>query len=141
MAPLRRPRQTARPGIGAEHDLVRRFAEAFTTDDIDTLVTLLTDDAWLAMPPAPHGYHGGTAIAAFLRASAATLPGLPDPRLGPGRCPNLRAQPLVSSAATTRSRRKARADQHLSEPQHRREERIRHRSRRSFPWSRTDTPV
>ena len=58
------------PGSAQERDLVRRFVEAFTTDDIDTLVTLLTDDAWLAMPPAPHEYHGAAAIASFLRASA-----------------------------------------------------------------------
>ena len=58
------------PGSVRERDLVRRFAEAFSTDDIDTLVALLTDDAWLAMPPAPHEYHGVTPIAAFLRASA-----------------------------------------------------------------------
>lgn len=59
------------PGSAQERQLVSRFAEAFTTDDIDTLVNLLTDDAWLAMPPAPHEYHRATAIAAFLRASAA----------------------------------------------------------------------
>jgi RNA polymerase sigma-70 factor (ECF subfamily) len=59
------------PGSAQERHLVRRFAEAFTTDDIDTLVALLTDDAWLAMPPAPHEYHGVAAIASFLRASAA----------------------------------------------------------------------
>ncbi|MDR8409718.1 RNA polymerase subunit sigma-70 [Nonomuraea sp. 3-1Str] len=59
------------PGSEQERHLVRRFAEAFTTDDIGTLVTLLTDDAWLAMPPAPHEYHGAAAIAAFLRAGAA----------------------------------------------------------------------
>jgi RNA polymerase sigma-70 factor (TIGR02960 family) len=59
------------PGSSEERQLVHRFAEAFTTDDIGALLTLLTDDAWLAMPPAPHEYHGGTAIAAFLRASAA----------------------------------------------------------------------
>ncbi|MGH3647465.1 MAG: hypothetical protein ACRDTM_09850, partial [Micromonosporaceae bacterium] len=35
------------------------------------LITLLTDDAWLAMPPAPHEYHGVPAIASFLWASAA----------------------------------------------------------------------
>ena len=33
------------------------------------MVELLTDDAWLSMPPAPHEYHGPDAIAAFLRAS------------------------------------------------------------------------
>ena len=59
------------PGSAQERHLVCRFAEAFTSDDIDTLVALLTDEAWLAMPPAPHEYHGVTAIASFLRASAA----------------------------------------------------------------------
>lgn len=58
------------PGSPEEQRLVRRFAEAFAADDIDTLLTLLTDDAWLAMPPAPHEYRGAAAIAAFLRASA-----------------------------------------------------------------------
>lgn len=52
-------------------ELARRFAQAFTTDDIDGVVDLLTDDAWLAMPPAPHEYHGPEAVAAFLRTSAA----------------------------------------------------------------------
>ena len=53
-----------------ERDLARRFASAFAGDDIDGLVALLTDDAWLAMPPAPHEYHRPAAIATFLRASA-----------------------------------------------------------------------
>jgi RNA polymerase sigma-70 factor (TIGR02960 family) len=51
--------------------LARRFADAFSRDDIDGVVALLTDDAWLAMPPAPHEYRGRTDIARFLRASAA----------------------------------------------------------------------
>lgn len=58
------------PGSPRERELARRFADAFTTDDIDGLLALLTDDAWLAMPPAPHVYQGPVAIAAFLRASA-----------------------------------------------------------------------
>ena len=33
------------------------------------MVALLTDDAWLSMPPAPHQYHGITAIRSMLRAS------------------------------------------------------------------------
>jgi len=45
------------------------------TPDIDGVVALLTDDAWLAMPPAPHEYQGAAAIAAFLHASAAWRPG------------------------------------------------------------------
>ena len=61
-----------RPDAGSseERDLARRFAEAFSRDDVDGVVALLTEDAWLAMPPAPHEYHGPAAIAAFLRASA-----------------------------------------------------------------------
>jgi RNA polymerase sigma-70 factor (TIGR02960 family) len=59
------------PGSTQERQMVNRFAEAFTGDDIDTLVSLLTDEAWLAMPPAPHEYHGPAAIVSFLRTSAA----------------------------------------------------------------------
>jgi RNA polymerase sigma-70 factor (ECF subfamily) len=59
------------PGSAQERKLVNRFAEAFASDDFDTLVSLLTDQAWLAMPPAPHEYHGVSAINLFLRASAA----------------------------------------------------------------------
>ena len=53
-----------------ERDLARRFAEAFSDDDIDGVVALLSDDAWLAMPPAAHEYHGPGAVASFLHASA-----------------------------------------------------------------------
>ncbi|MEU2102558.1 RNA polymerase subunit sigma-70 [Nocardia sp. NPDC019255] len=54
-----------------EHDLARRFAVAYLAGDIDGVVALLTDDAWLSMPPAPHEYQGRAAIAAFLSASFA----------------------------------------------------------------------
>ncbi|MEV0649804.1 RNA polymerase subunit sigma-70 [Phytomonospora sp. NPDC050363] len=57
------------PGSDAERDLARRFAEAYGSGDVDGVVALLSDDAWLAMPPAPHEYHGHEAIAGFLRAS------------------------------------------------------------------------
>jgi RNA polymerase sigma-70 factor (TIGR02960 family) len=60
-----------RPRPATEHDLARRFADAFVAADVDRVVALLTDDAWLSMPPAPHEYHGAEAIAAFLRASFA----------------------------------------------------------------------
>jgi len=59
----------ARPGTEQERELSRRFAEAYTAGDVDGVVALLTDDAWLSMPPAPHEYQGIDAIAAFLRAS------------------------------------------------------------------------
>jgi len=57
------------PGSAAEHDLARRFAVAFTTGAVDSVVALLSDDAWLAMPPAPHEYLGHAAIEGFLRTS------------------------------------------------------------------------
>lgn len=59
------------PGSARERQVVERFAEAFAGDDFDTLVSLLADKAWLAMPPAPHEYHGVPAIISFLRTSAA----------------------------------------------------------------------
>lgn len=70
-AALDRERAAAAPNPGSdtERDLAQRFADAFTADDVDRVVALLTDDAWLAMPPAPHQYHRPDAIAAFLRAS------------------------------------------------------------------------
>ncbi|SFQ72986.1 RNA polymerase sigma-70 factor, ECF subfamily [Amycolatopsis arida] len=60
------PERVPLPGSPEERHLTRRFADAFTSGDVDGVVTLLTDDAWLVMPPAPHEYHGPPAIAAFL---------------------------------------------------------------------------
>ena len=70
---LRQPAARAAAGAGSrqEGDLARRFADALMSDDIDGVVSMLTDDAWLTMPPAPHKYHGAEAIAGFLRTSAA----------------------------------------------------------------------
>jgi RNA polymerase sigma-70 factor (TIGR02960 family) len=66
----RSPQQVAPPpDSNQERELARRFADAFTAGDIDGIVALLTDDAWLSMPPAPHQYCGPAAIAAFLRVS------------------------------------------------------------------------
>jgi RNA polymerase sigma-70 factor (ECF subfamily) len=53
-----------------ERELVGRFADAFENGDVDTIVTLLTDDAWLTMPPVPLEYQGPAAIGRFL----ATVP-------------------------------------------------------------------
>jgi len=63
------PAEASSCGSPAERDLASRFADAFDRDDIKAVVDLLTDDAWLAMPPAPHQYQGHEAIAAFLEAS------------------------------------------------------------------------
>jgi RNA polymerase sigma-70 factor (TIGR02960 family) len=56
-----------RPNSASERQLVGRFAEAFQSGDVDTLVSLLTDDALLTMPPLPLQYQGHEAIADFLR--------------------------------------------------------------------------
>jgi RNA polymerase sigma-70 factor (TIGR02960 family) len=66
---------TPPPDSDQERELARRFADAFTAGDIDGVVALLTDEAWLSMPPAPHQYYGPAAIAAFLRVSLAWAAG------------------------------------------------------------------
>jgi RNA polymerase sigma-70 factor (ECF subfamily) len=55
------------PDSRAERDVLARFADAFERGDVEAVVALLTDDAWIRMPPAPHEYQGRRAIAAFLR--------------------------------------------------------------------------
>ena len=55
------------PNSKLERDIVGRFAEAIETGDTDAVVALLTDDAWLTMPPEPYEYQGHGAIGAFLR--------------------------------------------------------------------------
>jgi RNA polymerase sigma-70 factor (TIGR02960 family) len=56
-----------RPNSGSERRLVGRFADAVQSGDVDEIVSLLTDDALLTMPPQPLEYQGHDAIAAFLR--------------------------------------------------------------------------
>jgi RNA polymerase sigma-70 factor (ECF subfamily) len=46
------------PGSPAERELVRRLTEAFAAGDVDAVVSLLTDDVWLIMPPSPFEYQG-----------------------------------------------------------------------------------
>ncbi|HEV8468265.1 MAG TPA: sigma-70 family RNA polymerase sigma factor [Candidatus Limnocylindria bacterium] len=54
------------PGSAVERELAERFAAAFERGDTDTIVSLLTDDARLTMPPEPHEYEGPAAIAEFI---------------------------------------------------------------------------
>lgn len=53
------------PWSARERELTSRFADAFEAADTDRLVALLTDDAWLTMPPEPLEYQGHAAIAEF----------------------------------------------------------------------------
>jgi RNA polymerase sigma-70 factor (TIGR02960 family) len=55
------------PSSAVERELLAQFAEAFEDGDADRIVTLLTDDALLSMPPEPAEYEGREAIGAFLR--------------------------------------------------------------------------
>jgi len=63
--------QAPLPGSPRERHLAGRFAAAVEDGDIDTVLTLLTSDAWLTMPPEPWEYQGQAAIAAFLHHRAA----------------------------------------------------------------------
>jgi RNA polymerase sigma-70 factor (ECF subfamily) len=55
------------PNSKLERDLTGRFAEAVEAGDVDGMVALLTDEAWLTMPPEPYEFQGREAIAVFLR--------------------------------------------------------------------------
>ncbi len=49
------------PNSAKERELVRRFADAAEHGDTDGVVSLLSDEAWLTMPPEPYrvsGTHG-----------------------------------------------------------------------------------
>jgi RNA polymerase sigma-70 factor (TIGR02960 family) len=70
------------PNSQLERDIVGRFAEAIETGDTDGVVALLTDDAWLTMPPEPYEYQGHRTIGAFLRDRTARRG---TPRLVPTR--------------------------------------------------------
>jgi RNA polymerase sigma-70 factor (ECF subfamily) len=62
------PRErAAMPNSPREREVVGKFADAVETGDVDAVVALLTDDAWLTMPPHPYEYHGARAIGRFLR--------------------------------------------------------------------------
>lgn len=54
------------PGSQVEREVVGRFADAVDGGDVGAMVALLTDDAWLTMPPLPHAYQGHRAIRGFL---------------------------------------------------------------------------
>jgi RNA polymerase sigma-70 factor (TIGR02960 family) len=53
------------PNSAAEQEIVTRLTEAFETGDVDKLVSLLTEDVWVAMPPMPLEYQGRELAARF----------------------------------------------------------------------------
>ena len=53
------------PHSRAEQELVDRLTRAFEAADVDGIVALLTEDAWLTMPPVPLEYQGRELAARF----------------------------------------------------------------------------
>lgn len=56
------------PESPREQAVVERFAAAFERGDVDGIVALLTEDAWLRMPPLPFEYQGRDTAGNFLTA-------------------------------------------------------------------------
>ena len=54
------------PRSARERELIGRFAHAVEAGDVDAVISLLTEDAWVTMPPLPYEYQGHAAIARFL---------------------------------------------------------------------------
>jgi RNA polymerase sigma-70 factor (TIGR02960 family) len=60
------PEPPPAPDSAAEKQLVERLTRAYEAGDVDGIIALFTDDAWLTMPPAPLEYQGRDPIARFL---------------------------------------------------------------------------
>jgi RNA polymerase sigma-70 factor, ECF subfamily len=60
------------PDSPQERRIVDEFSRAFEIGDVDAIVAMLTDDAWLTMPPLPLEYQGHAAIGHFLATIAFT---------------------------------------------------------------------
>ena len=76
-------REPPPPDSARERALVQQFTRAYEAGDVDEVVALLTEDAWLIMPPVPLRYQGRELIARFLAATG-FRPGL-SARLVPTR--------------------------------------------------------
>ncbi len=53
------------PNSPVEQELVARLVEAFEAADVDGIVALMTQDAWLRMPPVPLEYQGRELVGEF----------------------------------------------------------------------------
>jgi RNA polymerase sigma-70 factor (ECF subfamily) len=53
------------PDSQAERTLLANFADAFERGQLDRVVSMLTEDAWVTMPPEPFEYQGHDAITEF----------------------------------------------------------------------------
>jgi RNA polymerase sigma-70 factor (TIGR02960 family) len=61
-----RPGGAILPDSPTQRALLATFSDAFERGDVDAVLELLSEDAWIRMPPEPHEYQGHTAIGAFL---------------------------------------------------------------------------
>jgi RNA polymerase sigma-70 factor (TIGR02960 family) len=66
------------PSSAVERELLAQFAQAFEDGDADRIVTLLTDEALVTMPPDPAEYQGKDAIGKFLRDRFAVIVNRPS---------------------------------------------------------------
>ena len=57
------------PDSTLERALVERFTRAYEAGDVNEVVALLTEDAWMIMPPVPLQYQGRELAARFLAAT------------------------------------------------------------------------
>ncbi len=55
-------------GSAEERRIVQRFVEAFTAHDVPGIVAMLSEDAWVKMPPMPFEYQGRVAAGRFFAA-------------------------------------------------------------------------
>ena len=58
------------PESASQKQLIERLTRAYETGDVDGIIALFTEDAWLTMPPAPLEYQGRELIARFLKTIA-----------------------------------------------------------------------
>ncbi len=62
------------PDSPEEAQLVERFVDALSRGDVEGMVEMLTDDAWISMPPMPFEYHGRDAARRFFTAAEVAGP-------------------------------------------------------------------
>jgi RNA polymerase sigma-70 factor (TIGR02960 family) len=67
LGPASSPAPPPEPGSPAEREVVERLTTAYEAGDLDAVVSLLTEDVVLAMPPVPIEYVGRDVAAEFLR--------------------------------------------------------------------------
>jgi RNA polymerase sigma-70 factor (TIGR02960 family) len=58
------------PESVSQKQLIERLTRAYETGDVDGIIALFAEDAWLTMPPAPLEYQGRELIARFLETIA-----------------------------------------------------------------------